>query len=334
MSIGVKRTIDAIAIALFICSGMACQRSEEKPPAEKSGGDEAKGDPPGQGKVKTTKSPAKQGDDEMADVVIKTTQVAGHIYMLEGQGGNIGVSAGEDGVVLVDDQFAALAPKILDAVKRLGKGEPEYVINTHWHPDHIGGNTEFGAKAAIVAHENVRKRLSTAQKRRTGELFGPLPPVGLPVVTYQENVSLHMNGEEIRLMHFPRGHTDGDTIVFFTGAKVVHMGDHFFNGRFPFVDTESGGDPVQFAANVKSVLDRIGDDYKVIPGHGPLASKADLAAFHAMLTETMQIVSAAKKAGKSLEQAQKAGLPEKYKTWGEGFIKTDVWIETIYKAAK
>jgi cyclase len=330
MSIDVKRTIDAIAIALFICSGMACQRSEEKP----SEAEEAKGDSQGQGKVETTKSPAKKGDDEMADVVIKTTQVSGHIYMLEGEGGNIGVSAGEDGVVLVDDQFAALAPKIVAAVKELGKGEPEYVINTHWHGDHTGGNTEFGAKAAIVAHENVRKRLSTQQKRRTGEIVEPLPPVGLPVVTYQENVSLHMNGEEIRLMHFPRGHTDGDTIVFFTRAKVVHMGDHFFNGRFPFVDTNSGGDPVQYAANVKSVLDRIDDDTKVIPGHGPLASKADLAAFHATMTDTIKIVQAAKKAGKSLEETVKAGLPEKYKSWGEGFIKTDVWIETIYNAAK
>jgi cyclase len=162
----------------------------------------------------------------------------------------------------------------------------------------------------------------------------PLPAVGLPVVTYKETVSLHMNGEEIRVVHFPRGHTDGDSIVFFTGANVVHMGDQFFNGLFPFVDTETGGDPVQYAANVKSVLDQIKDDTKVIPGHGPLASKADLATFHQTLIDTMKIVRQAKKAGKSLEQAKQAGLPEKYKSWGEGYIKTDVWIETLYKNLK
>jgi cyclase len=269
----------------------------------------------------------------MSGVTIKTTQVAGNIYMLEGRGGNIGVSAGEDGVVLVDDQFAPLVPKILDAVKAIGKGEPKFVINTHWHPDHSGGNPLLGAKASIIAHENVRKRLSTRQEG-AGRVFEPIPREGLPVVTYQESASLHMNGEEIKLIHFPRGHTDGDTVVFFSGANVVHMGDHFFSGRFPYVDTGSGGDPVQYAANVKSVLDQIKDDTKVIPGHGPLSSKADLAAFHQTLTETIQLVTAAKKAGKSLDQVVKAGLPEKYKAYGEGFIKTDAWIETIYKSAK
>lgn len=335
-----KQTIDAITIAGILVSislsGPACQRSNEGG----DGSDGSEGDrraetkpAPGPGKVETTKSPAKPGDDNMDDVTIKTTHVVGNIYMLEGRGGNIGVSAGEDGVVLVDDQFAPLVPKILAAVAELGKGEPRFVINTHWHPDHSGGNPDLGGKASIVAHENVRKRLSTRQEGR-GRVVEPMARPGLPVVTYQQSASLHMNGEEIRLMHFPRGHTDGDTIVFFTGANVVHMGDHFFSGRFPFVDTASGGDPVGYAANVKAVLDQIKDDTKVIPGHGPLGTKADLAAFHQTLTDTIKIVKDAKKAGKSLDQAKKAGLPEKYKSWGEGFIKTDVWIETIYTSAK
>jgi len=327
-----KRTVNGICIALAIASTAACQKSKE-PSQEKTEAVPEEPAQPGQGKVETTKSPPKPGEDDMGDVTIKTTQVSGHVYMLEGRGGNIGVSAGEDGVVMVDDQFAPLAPKILDAVKALGKGEPEYVINTHWHGDHAGGNTAFGAKAAIVAQENVRKRLSAPQKRGE-EVVEPMPAPGLPVVTFKENVSLHMNGEEIRVVHFPRGHTDGDSIVFFTGANVVHMGDHFFNGRFPFVDTASGGDPVQYAANVKSVLDQIKDDTKVIPGHGPLATKADLATFHQTLSETIKIVQAARKAKKSLDQVKQAGLPEKYKSWGEGFIKTDAWIETIYSSAK
>lgn len=332
MSVSVKRPDNTIVIGILLVilsSGPACQKSSEK-----TGGDTSETAPKtSTGSVTTEKSPAKAADDSMADTVIKTTQVSGHIYMLEGRGGNIGVSAGENGVVLVDDQFAPLATKITEAVRALGKGEPKFVINTHWHGDHTGGNPEFGAKASIVAHENVRKRLSSPQQRR-GQVVDPTPEIGWPVVTYQESASLHMNGEEIRLIHFPNGHTDGDTIVFFTGANVVHMGDHFFNGRFPFVDVESGGDPVRYAENVKSVLDQIKDDTKVIPGHGPLASKADLATFHQALTDTIEVVRAGKKAGKSLADLQKAGLPEKYKAWGEGFIKTDVWIETIYASLK
>jgi cyclase len=325
MSPRVKRTIYAICSVLLGFSVLACQRSKEE---TKEIGKPESSPKTATGPVQTTKSPAKPVDDSMKDAVIETTPVAGPIYMLKGRGGNIGVSAGEDGVVMVDDQFAPLAPKILDAVRALGKGEPEFVLNTHWHGDHTGGNTEFGPKAAIVAHDNVRKRLSATQQLR-GEVIEATPPGGLPVVTFQESLSLHMNGEEIRIVHLPTGHTDGDSVIFFTGSNVVHMGDHFFNGRFPFVDLESGGNAVQYAANVKTVLDQIKDDTKVIPGHGPLASKADLAAFHQMLTDTIKVVEAGKKAGKSLADLQKAGLPEKYRSWGEGFIKTDEWIKTI-----
>ena len=328
MPVSVNRPAIATCIALLSIPLLACQKSEKKdPPAAEpaTGSDD---------KVKTEKSPPRPADDSMADVTIKATQVAGHIYMLEGRGGNIGVSAGEDGVVLIDDQFAPLAPKILEAVRALGKGEPEYVVNTHWHGDHAGGNPEFGAKASIVAHDNVRKRLSTEQKRRDGEIVEPMPAAGLPVVTYAQSASLHMNGEEIRLVHFPRGHTDGDTVVFFSGANVVHMGDQYFNGKYPFVDIESGGDPAGYAANVKAVLDQIKDDTKVIPGHGPLATKADLAAFHQMLIETSDVVRKGKKAGKSLDQLQEAGLPEKFKSWDGGFISGKVWIETLYNGLK
>ncbi len=334
MSMAVKRPLIATRIGLasaltLSCFAGACQKTDA-PPGDRPEKDKDR--PAAAASVKTTKSPAKPSDDQMKDVVIKTTAVAGPIYMLEGRGGNIGVSAGQDGVVLVDDQFLPLAPKIQEAVRALGKGDAKFVINTHWHGDHTGGNPEFGKTAPVIAHENVRKRVSTPQQLR-GEVIEPLPAAGWPVVTFQQSASLHMNGEEIRLVHFPHGHTDGDTVVFFTGANVVHMGDHMFNGRFPFVDTESGGDPVQYAANVKAVLDQIKDDTRIIPGHGPLATRADLIAFHKMLVDTIETVRAGKKAGKSLADLQKAGLPE-YASYGAGFIKTDVWIETLYQSLK
>ncbi len=335
----VKRTIYAICVALFALSAPACQRAKDskegKEETKEIGTQAGQASPsPAAGSVQTTQSPAKPpaaGQDD--NVTIETTPVAGPIYMLKGRGGNIGVSAGADGVLMVDDQFAPLAPKIMEAVRALGKGEPEFVLNTHWHGDHTGGNTEFGQKAAIIAHENVRKRLSSTQQVM-GTTVEAIPAVGWPVVTFQQSVSLHMNGEEIRVIHFPNGHTDGDSIIFFTGSNVVHMGDHFFNGKFPFVDLGTGGDPTKYAANVKSVLDQVKDDTKIIPGHGPLASKEDLAAYHAMLVDCIKIVRAAKKSGKSLADAQKAGLPDKYKSWGDAFIKQDMWIETIYNSLK
>lgn len=262
-------------------------------------------------------------------VVIKTHQVAGHIYMLEGRGGNIGVSAGEDGVVLVDDQFAPLAPQILDAVQKLGKGDPTFVINTHFHGDHTGGNPQFGKSAHIVAHENVRKRLASQQERR-GQVIEPMVKEGLPVFTFRESVSLHLNGEEIRVVHFPTGHTDGDSVVFFTGANVVHMGDHYFNGRFPYVDAASGGDVQKYAENVGAVLERVKEDTKIIPGHGALSNASELKVFHRTLVDTIGIVKRAMKAGKSLEQIKAAGLPAKYKGWGDGFISTEAWLTAIH----
>jgi glyoxylase-like metal-dependent hydrolase (beta-lactamase superfamily II) len=264
-----------------------------------------------------------------AEVTIKTDKVAGNVYMLTGRGGNIGVSAGEDGVVMIDDQFARLAPKILAAVRKLGKGDPRFLINTHWHGDHTGGNPEIGKLAKIIAHDNVRKRLLAGAKVR-GRVIEPMGKPGLPVLTFRESISLHFNGEEIRIVHFPTGHTDGDSIVFFTKSNVVHMGDHMFNGRFPYVDMSSGGNPVSYAANVGKVLAQIADDTKLIPGHGALASKADLAAFHAMLNETIGIVRKAKAAGQTLEQIKKVGLPAKYESWGKGFITAERWIETLY----
>ncbi|HSR69493.1 MAG TPA: MBL fold metallo-hydrolase [Acidobacteriota bacterium] len=266
---------------------------------------------------------------DFSQVEIEATHVSGSVHMLVGQGGNIGVTVGEDGIMIVDDQFAPLADKIRAALKDLNSGDLKFVLNTHWHWDHTGGNQEFGKEATIIAHHNVRKRLSTTQNVR-GRVVEPSPPEAWPVITFDESVSIHFNGETIEVMHLPHGHTDGDSIIYFTGSKVVHMGDHFFNGFFPFVDLDSGGDVRGYAENVQQVLEMIPDDVKVIPGHGPLADKADLRRFHGMMLDTIATVEVHMADGKSLEEIKEAGLDPKWESWGKFFINEDAWIETIH----
>jgi glyoxylase-like metal-dependent hydrolase (beta-lactamase superfamily II) len=251
--------------------------------------------------------------------------------MLQGSGGNIGVSVGSDGILIVDDQFAPLADKIKAALKTLGEGKLKFVLNTHWHSDHTGGNVVFGPEATIIAHDNVRKRLSTEQRIEVFKTTVPASPKeALPVITFGQSLSVHFNGEEIRVMHFPKGHTDGDSVIFFTGSNVVHMGDDFFAARFPFVDLGSGGSVQGLAQNIGEILGKLPAGVKLIPGHGPISTADDLKAYHRMLVETTDIVSKKMAAGKSLAEIKAEGLPEEWKSWGTGFIKTDAWIETIH----
>jgi cyclase len=270
-------------------------------------------------------------DADFAKVTIKPTKVAGNVFMLEGVGGNIGVSAGEDGVLIVDDQFAPLADKIKAALQAINPGKLKFVLNTHYHGDHTGSNAVFGPQVPIIAQTNVRKRLETEQKVM-GEVVKPSPKDALPVLTFDNSMSVHFNGEEIKLMHFPHGHTDGDTVVFFTKSNVVHMGDDFFAGRFPFVDIDAGGNVVSLTQNVGEIIKKLPSDVKIIPGHGPLSSLDDLKQFHSMLVETTEIIRAQKATGKSLDEIKKQGLPDQWKTWGSGFIKPDVWIELVYRS--
>lgn len=272
-----------------------------------------------------------QGQRNFDNVVIKTHHVAGHVHMLEGSGGNIGVSVGADGILMIDDQFAPLASKIRKAIEGLGKGKLKFVLNTHWHGDHTGGNAEFGREAPIIAHSNVRKRLATRQETR-GRVREPAPPEALPVITFDESLSLHFNGEEIKAVHYPHGHTDGDTVIFFTGSNVVHMGDLFFADRFPFVDLDSGGDVEGLISAVEDVINRTPADARIIPGHGSIKSLNGLKSYHRMLVETTQIVRQRISAGDKLDQVTKAGLPEKWKSWGEGFISTERWLESVYQS--
>lgn len=266
---------------------------------------------------------------DFSNVEIKATHVRGNIYMLNGTGGNIGVSIGSDGVLIVDDKFAPLADKIRAALKEVGGGELKFILNTHWHGDHTGGNQVFGPEAPIIAHTNVRKRLSTDQ-HLLGRDVPAAPKEAWPVITFDHSVSVHFNGEEIKAVHFPRGHTDGDTVIFFTGSNVVHMGDDFFSGHFPFVDLGSGGDVEGLTKNIAEVIKKLPADVKIIPGHGPVSTLDDLKTYHRMLVETTNIVRAAMAAGKSLEEIKAEGLPEEWSSWGSGFIPAERWLETIH----
>jgi len=269
---------------------------------------------------------------DFSKVEIKATKVAGNIYMLEGSGGNIGVCAGDDGIVIVDDQYAPLANKIKEALKGISDKPLKFVINTHFHGDHTGGNVEFGTEATIIAHENVRKRLQE----------GGLPPGGakpaakgaLPVITFDDKTAVHINGEDIRAVHFPHGHTDGDSVIFFKQANVVHMGDDFVTYGFPFVDVKSGGSISGMIAGDEKVLGMLQPDTKIIPGHGPLSTPAELRKFIDMLKETRTIVAEGMKQGKTVQELKDEHVLAKFDNLGKGFIKTDAWIDTLYNDVK
>lgn len=269
---------------------------------------------------------------DFSKVQIATTKVAGNVYMLTGAGGNIGVSAGPDGMLIVDDQFAPLADKIRAALRGIGNQKLKFILNTHWHGDHTGGNPVFGPEAPIIAQSNVRLRLE-AGGNILGEKVEPVGKDALPVITFDESLSVHFNGEEIKVVHVPHGHTDGDSVIFFTRSNVVHMGDHFFNGKFPFVDLSSGGSVDGYIHNVETVLATVNPDTKIIPGHGALATVADLKAFHTMLVETSLFVRKQMREGKTLEQIKAGGLPPEWNSYGTGFIKAADWIETVYTSA-
>lgn len=271
--------------------------------------------------------------DDFSKVEIKVTKAAGHVYMLEGSGGNIGVSVGDDGIVIVDDQFAPLAPKIKAALKGISDKPVKFVLNTHFHGDHTGGNSQFGKDATIVAHENVRKRLAAPPQGASGKA-NVTPKEALPVITFNDRATVHLNGEDIQAIHFPAGHTDGDSVIFFTQSKVVHMGDDFVTYGFPFVDVSSGGTVSGMISGLEKVLSLIPAEAKIIPGHGPLSTPADLQKFVEMLKDTRSLVARAAQEGQTPEQMKKSGLLDKYRELGTGFIKTDNWIDVLFSDIK
>jgi glyoxylase-like metal-dependent hydrolase (beta-lactamase superfamily II) len=263
-----------------------------------------------------------RAQQDFSKVEMKTTHVAGNVYMLEGAGGNIGVSAGPDGLLIVDDEFLPLAPKIEAALAKINPGKLKFVLNTHFHGDHTGSNAHFGRQAPIIAHTNARKRLGRSATTTKD---------ALPVVTFDDSLSVHFNGEEIKVLHVPSGHTDSDCLIFFTKSNVVHMGDQFFCGRYPNIDLGGGGDVRGYIRNVEQAIEKIPADAKIIPGHGPLAGIEELKQFREMLVATSDFVAKEIAAGKTLQQVKDGGLPARWKEWDKVPMGEAQWIEILYR---
>ena len=264
--------------------------------------------------------------DRFADVEVKATAIKGSVHMLTGAGGNIGVSAGEDGVLIIDDQFAPLAEKIAAQLGELGSDKPKYVINTHYHGDHTGSNAFFHSHkgATILAHENVRVRLANDEK---------IKPEALPTITYEDGIKIYFNGETLHVMHLAVGHTDGDSVVWFEQPNVMHTGDLFFNGRFPYIDQGAGGNVEGYMDSVKQLLAKIDDETVIIPGHGDISNKQEYSAFLAMISETFDYVKTLKQDGKTLDEIKAMGLDDKWADWSWNFINEEKWIATLYNDA-
>ena len=282
---------------------------------------------------------ARAQQPDFSKVEMKVTKVSGNIYMLEGAGGNIAASVGEDGIVIVDDEFAPLADKIQAALKNLGITDKpvRFVINTHYHGDHTGGNVPFNnAGSTIIAQDNVRKRLESGGTAGNGGAIKmenkPAEKAALPIITFEHDVTVHLNGEDIRALHFPAGHTDGDSIIFFPKNNVVHMGDDFVRYGFPFIDVSAGGSiQGMIAANEKAVA-QLPADVKVIPGHGALSNLDDVRAYTKMLKETSTVVEQALAAHKTLAQMQQEKILAPWQKFSGDFVTTDAFIETLYNS--
>ena len=276
-------------------------------------------------------------DEDYSKVQMKVNKVAGNIYMLQGDdAGNIGASVGDDGIVIVDDQYAPLADKIRAALKGITDKPVRFVINTHWHGDHTGGNAAFSQTSTLIAQDNVRKRLESGGRGGNGGSmhmdFPPAPKAALPIITFEHDVTVHLNGEDIRALHFPAGHTDGDSIIFFPKSNVVHMGDDFVRYGFPFIDIDSGGSVQGMIAALEKVIPQLPADVKVIPGHGDVGTPEDVRAYLKMLQDTTALVQTALKQGQTLDQMKQAKLLSPWHNWANDFISEDLFIETLYNS--
>lgn len=271
--------------------------------------------------------------EDFSKVEIKPTKLADGLYMLTGAGGNIGLSVGDDAVFLVDDQYAPLTERIKAAIAAITDKPVRFVLNTHWHFDHTGGNENLGqAGALIVAHDNVRKRMSVEQFIKDFNMKIPASPkAALPIITFSETTTFHLNGEEIQAVHVPPAHTDGDSLVHYRKANVLHMGDTFFNGAYPFFDMSSGGSIEGMIGAAEKALSLANASTKIIPGHGPLADRKALETFITVLKTSRDRIKTLVSAGKSADEVVAAKpLAEYDATWGKGFIQSDQFVRLVH----
>jgi cyclase len=282
-----------------------------------------------------------QQPPDFSKVEIKVSKISGNIYMLQGAGGNIAASLGDDGILIVDTEYSPLADKIQAALKSIGITDKpvRFVIDTHYHSDHSDGNAAWGARGAtIIANENLRKRLEDGSAIGNGpggsiNIKQPAQPkVALPIITFDDRLELYLNGEQIRVLHFPAAHTDGDSVIFFAKNHVLHMGDEFVRYGFPFIDLNGGGSVQGMIAACDKVLALFPSDTKVIPGHGELATMGDLREYSQMLKDTTAAVQKALDAHKTLAQMKQDKILEPWQKYSGAFVSTDAFIDTIYNS--
>ena len=275
-------------------------------------------------------------DQDLSKVQIKVTKVAGTVYMLQGAGGNIGASVGDDGIVVVDDQYAPLADRIQAALKGITDKPVRFIINTHYHGDHTGGNEFFQKQAPIIAHDNVRKRLEEGGSAGNGGSVHfeakPQPKGALPILTFDHDVTVHLNGEDIRALHVPAGHTDGDSVIYFPKSNVVHMGDDFVTYGFPFIDIVAGGSIDGMIAGVESAIAQLPADVKIIPGHGQVSNLEDVRAYVKMLKDTRGAVADALAQKMTLAEMKDKKILDPWKKYSSDFVSQDVFLETLYNS--
>ena len=270
---------------------------------------------------------------DFSKVEMKVIRITDHVYMLQGAGGNIGVSVGDDGIVIIDDQFAPLAPKIREALKAISTKPIKFIINTHYHGDHTGGNESFGRDGTIIAHDNARKRLQEGTKTAFGTV-PPAPKGALPVVTFNDRATIHVNGDDLKLVHLPHGHTDGDIMVVFTKANVVHLGDDYFLGSFPFIDLDNGGSVKGLIANLDKIYPTLDVDVKLIPGHGGLGDKPNLNEWMNMLKGTVAIMNEAIQRGETVDEVKKKQTLVAWSNWATEFMTLERYEEQLYRELK
>jgi len=269
---------------------------------------------------------------DFSKVEITAEKIKDHLYMLQGSGGNIMISFGDDGVLMIDDQFAPLSEKIQAKITEIAGQDVKFLINTHWHGDHTGGNANFAKDGAtIIAQHNVRKRLTVDQVRPFGRTTPAADTLAWPTLSFGEDLEIHMNGESVQLMHIHNAHTDGDSFVFFPISNVLHMGDCFFKDRFPYIDLEMGGSVQGAIEAIEAAMMIINEETVIIPGHGSLANKEDLRRYLAMITTTRDRVKNVSSDETKLEDLDVESLTEGYEDWGGGFINSEKWISTLFK---